>query len=171
MDKTRQALRSAFTRLVGERRYDEIKVADILARANVGKSTFYEHFRSKDDLLKSMMGGMLRTLARNAGDDYDAERLRGLLVHFWKNRRLGRAVFGVPLVTPMRRMLAAMIEEELAAGRAPRGNGIVRRLNAVQVAAGHLDLLHAWLSGEVSADIDDIAAALRGMARPAFGPR
>jgi len=166
MDKTHRALRSAFTKLVGERRYDEIKVTDILASANVGKSTFYEHFRSKDDLLRSMMGPMLRTLARSAGDDYDAGRLRGLLAHFWSNRRLGRAVFGVPLVMPLRRMLTAMIEEELA-GKKACGSGTARRLNALQVAAGHLDLLHAWLSGEVSADIDEIVTALRAMARPA----
>jgi AcrR family transcriptional regulator len=42
--KTRQALLGAFFGLVLERRYDEIKVADILERARVGRSTFYEHF-------------------------------------------------------------------------------------------------------------------------------
>jgi AcrR family transcriptional regulator len=166
MDKTHRALRSAFTKLVGERRYDEIKVADILVQANVGKSTFYEHFRNKDDLLKSMMGGMLRTLARSSSGNYDDDRLRRLVVHFWKNRRLGRAVFGVPLVISLRRTLAALIEDELAAGKADRGNCTARRLNAVQIAAGHLDLLHAWLSGEVTAEPEDIVAALRATAYP-----
>lgn len=49
--RTRAALFDALVALVRERDYATITVADILARANVGRSTFYAHFTSKDDLL------------------------------------------------------------------------------------------------------------------------
>ena len=49
IQRTRSALLQAFVSLLLEpRRYDQIKVGDIVERANVGRSTFYEHFRNKD---------------------------------------------------------------------------------------------------------------------------
>lgn len=39
--------------LIEETGYDRITVQDILDRADVGRSTFYAHYRDKDDLLES----------------------------------------------------------------------------------------------------------------------
>ncbi|SBV31818.1 protein of unknown function [uncultured Sphingopyxis sp.] len=41
----------ALASLLAERRYEAIRIADIRERADIGKSTFYEHFWSKDELL------------------------------------------------------------------------------------------------------------------------
>ncbi|MFC9893341.1 TetR/AcrR family transcriptional regulator [Nocardia sp. NPDC127579] len=49
--RTRQQLHQALVELMIERGYDRITVRDILERADVGRSTFYAHFRDKDDLL------------------------------------------------------------------------------------------------------------------------
>src|SRR5512145_3337249 len=51
--RTRQALSHALIALIQEKRYEAITVQDICDRANVGRSTFYAHFRDKDDLLAS----------------------------------------------------------------------------------------------------------------------
>jgi AcrR family transcriptional regulator len=51
--KTQDLLRSALRSLIGEKDYDAITVQEILDRANVGRSTFYMHFRDKDELLTS----------------------------------------------------------------------------------------------------------------------
>lgn len=50
--RTRNALYDALVALIRERDYDTIRVEDILDRANVGRSTFYAHFKSKDELLE-----------------------------------------------------------------------------------------------------------------------
>ena len=51
--RSRRAILSAFEELLAEKRYEQITVADIVERADVGRSTFYAHFETKDDLLRT----------------------------------------------------------------------------------------------------------------------
>lgn len=51
--KAREALRSALIALLTEQPYESISVQDIVTRAGVSRSSFYVHFRDKDDLLIS----------------------------------------------------------------------------------------------------------------------
>jgi AcrR family transcriptional regulator len=51
--RTRELLRSALVSLILEQGYEGVTVQDILDRADVGRSTFYAHYRDKDDLLLS----------------------------------------------------------------------------------------------------------------------
>jgi AcrR family transcriptional regulator len=50
--RTQQALMDALIALLAVKHYDEISIIDISDRANVGRSTFYAHYQTKDDLLK-----------------------------------------------------------------------------------------------------------------------
>jgi AcrR family transcriptional regulator len=51
--RTRMLLGEAFLRLIMEKPIEEITVQEVLDRAGVGRSTFYLHFRDKNDLLLS----------------------------------------------------------------------------------------------------------------------
>jgi AcrR family transcriptional regulator len=67
--KTQVALIGAFVELVLEKRYDAITIQDLLDRADVGRSTFYAHYRGKDDLLAKSFIGMLAMLDREIDRD------------------------------------------------------------------------------------------------------
>jgi len=53
VQRTRERLQKALIELIGERRYDAITIQDIVDRANVGRTTFYLHYSSKDELFMS----------------------------------------------------------------------------------------------------------------------
>ena len=62
--KTRQILREALLTLLKEKRYEDVSVQDIIARADVARSTFYVHYVDKDDLLTGSHG----IFAENLGE-------------------------------------------------------------------------------------------------------
>lgn len=51
-NRTRRQLSTALVDLVKEKRFDDITVQNVIDRADVGRSTFYSHFRDKDDLFQ-----------------------------------------------------------------------------------------------------------------------
>ena len=96
--RTRELLRRAFLSLLQEKGYDRITVQDILDRADIGRSTFYAHYRDKDDLLRAGFEDIRAALAaeRQAaeqGAPSKSELLQPLLAvfqhvgghrHFWE---------------------------------------------------------------------------------------
>ncbi len=51
IQRTCQSLRTALLELIKEKGYDAISIEEITERANVGRATFYLHYKDKEDLL------------------------------------------------------------------------------------------------------------------------
>ena len=57
--RTRRSLSRALVELMMEKRYTAITVQDVIDRADVGRSTFYAHYRDKEDLFLSQWKRLL----------------------------------------------------------------------------------------------------------------
>jgi AcrR family transcriptional regulator len=158
--RTRDELLAAFFKLVLSRRYHEIRIADILAASGVSRSTFYEHFASKDELLGASIEGPLMILANMVCNESSTRQVEGLLVHFWENRALARGLFQGAPQRAIRRKLIGCIESRLD-DCARNKLRIPRRLAAHALADGMFSPIVAWLLAEATCDARDLAAALQ----------
>jgi len=57
--RTSHSLTHAMVDLVTEKRFDDITVQNLIDRADIGRSTFYTHFRDKEDLFQTNWEGFL----------------------------------------------------------------------------------------------------------------
>lgn len=153
--RTRSAIVEAYNQLIRHRRQDSIRVCDIVARANVGRSTFYEHYRGADDVFMEAVSRPMAVLADTAAGDADAGRLEGLLTHFWDNRQRAREMLGGRQGERVARRLADLVEARLAGPFT-----IPVRLVAVQLAETAFAPVRAWLAAEAACPARALAEAI-----------
>jgi AcrR family transcriptional regulator len=63
IERTRERLGNAYVALIHEKPIEDVTVQDVLERASVGRSTFYLHFRDKNDLLLSQLEKFLEMMS------------------------------------------------------------------------------------------------------------
>jgi AcrR family transcriptional regulator len=68
IQRTRQALRKALMELIKEKGYDAISVEQITQRANLGRTTFYLHYKDKEDLLVDEFSELANERARTLSE-------------------------------------------------------------------------------------------------------
>lgn len=153
--RSRAMLREALLGLMRERGFDSISVQDITERAQLNRSTFYLHYRDKDELLTHVMRDMILELSRRShqlGDSPD--RLHRTLVEWFQHAaehselyhlmlgRSGMRAFSIQL----RKLLEQLMNLDM--GRP----GVVARLQGVPVpvmnrfmASAYMGVLEWWL--------------------------
>lgn len=156
--RTRNALIEAFNDLVLYERQRKIGVRHIVARANVGRSTFYEHYSSAEAIQLEAMSGPLAILADAAAGQGDAGRLATLLAHFWDNRQWAREAFPGRMGYRVTRLLAAMVEERLQSDGS--SDQLPKRLAALQLAEAALAPIRGWVSADASCSSEVLARSI-----------
>ena len=73
-NRTRRQLRDALLALILEKGFDAVTVEDITERADLGRTTFYLHYRDKEELLResleALVDDLISTIARTPMADW-----------------------------------------------------------------------------------------------------
>ncbi|MCH7586213.1 MAG: TetR/AcrR family transcriptional regulator [Acidobacteria bacterium] len=155
--RTKQRLNDALESLIIEKGYDKITVQDLIDRADVGRSTFYAHYETKDDLLVSWTQLAEDMDLHMAQEQTDAESIipsLALFRHLGEYHRLYRAMIGgggIDIVTEMihsRLLHHATFELERRA-KANRHTSIPIEVRAGFLASSLLALLTWWLDNDM----------------------
>ncbi len=99
--QTRKQLIETTLALVLEKGYDTITIQDITDRADLGRGTFYIHFKDKADVVWAAIQDMMRGMEKEGHRQFDPGMpqveyyaLRTIFRHAQNNRDLYRVVFG-----------------------------------------------------------------------------
>lgn len=156
IQRTRRAIFDGLRRLLFERRYDSIRTSDLIDASGVGRSTFYEHFRSKDEVLVAMIDPLFVPMADALTGRGSHEALTEILEHIWEQRAAARPMFEPPLLDRLQRKLAVLIQARMPT---PSG-GLPPAAVATGAACAHLAVLKMWLTGEISSPATALAEGL-----------
>jgi len=176
--RTRATLQGALNSLILKKGYETITIKDICDAANVGRSTFYAHYTSKDDLKRSGFEPLRRLLAdrqkealATRGDIKDRSFGFSLTMfeHARDHKDHYRALVGgrggtVSLGT-IREMLSGLVRDELAVAvdnNSP--DGIPRDLVVHYVVGAYMAVLTWWLDGGAKLSPQRIDAMFRRLA-------
>src|SRR3954470_4793055 len=134
--RTRDRLGDALIELLQQKSFDSITVQEVLDRAGVGRSTFYVHFKDKQDLFLSDVDEFLALFASlldRHGEPLDrVAPVREFCAHVAESRALHDALVASGKMQEMldlaREHFARTIESRLALNPRARGVSAERRV-------------------------------------------
>ncbi len=159
--KTRNALYDALVALILDRGYASITVEDILRRADVGRSTFYAHFTSKDDLLTRSLD-RLGAILRQAAGTQDGDWSLALFGHVAEYREIYHALSGVAAGDVLRDAIRRVVTD-FARDRIARDEELSAEIAVAHVAATFLTVTAWWLERRPSLTPAKADAAFRAL--------
>ncbi len=154
-ERTRQAIADAFAELLIERDYAEVTVAAVAERANVGRSTFYEHFKTRTDLLRHAIKPLFAVIATAVEPEGASPALIAILHYFHDNPAWARVA-----ATDQTRSVLLKVLTQAVEGRVQSPAHLPPAMLASQIAAAQFALLEPWIAGQSTLTPDTLAESL-----------
>ncbi|NTW11379.1 MAG: TetR/AcrR family transcriptional regulator [Chlorobiaceae bacterium] len=182
INRTRKLIQEALMSLIVERGYENVTVQDIIDRADVGRSTFYAHFRDKDELLISWFEH-LRTLFEQQQQELLDERKTGketgvnivldLFRHTGNHHRLYKAVAGRQsgemILKYLHRYLTALLLPILEEAVKKRPSlPIPVEVTVHHLVSSLLSLMTWWLDRNMPYPPEKMEGMFRALVRPSL---
>ncbi|HEY0936765.1 MAG TPA: TetR family transcriptional regulator [Trebonia sp.] len=173
----RERLAGAAFALFDERGYEQTTVDDITERAGLGRTTFFRHYRSKEDvifpdhdMLLAQVGERLRTSSHRTALAAVSDAVRLVLRHYIDEGDVARHRYALTSRVPAlrdreiasvaryQRLFREFIASWMADTAEP--DPLRAELMAAAVVAAHNYVLRRWLRGESPDPADEVDAAL-----------
>lgn len=151
--RTRHLLSAAFVQLMREKGYSAITVSDLIERANIGRSTFYSHYRDKDDLFVHELDRVIEVLSSGIQnpDEMPFFPSLGLFRHVGEEYELYKALVWTPgidlLIKHLQKSLSHRIEQGLQKNET--NSDIPVPILANFISSSFLTLLKWWLENKM----------------------
>lgn len=166
--RSRDRLGGAMIRLMQEKPFDEITVQEVLDRAGVSRTTFYAHYRDKEDLFLSdvdeFLEGAAAMLSRSKDPSGRVAPVHEFFAHVAEGRKLYDALVAAGRIDDFMELarghFARGIERRLADSE--RGREMEpARLSALAhaLAGAMLSLLSWWINRDMSmppSEVDEL---------------
>ncbi|KQY80878.1 TetR/AcrR family transcriptional regulator [Pelomonas sp. Root1444] len=167
ISRTQCALQQALLTLTERKDYEAITVEELCESANVGRSTFYEHFRGKDDLKRSgvrVLAARLKDmpLSYELAFSFSLPLLGHAKAHLRHIRALGRGRGREVSLQALTGVVHDQVERELLATRALPAAEL--ELATRFFAGAFMAVLVGWLDEGARLPAEEVDAAFRRLA-------
>jgi AcrR family transcriptional regulator len=144
--RTRTALYDALVSLIRRKDYALITVEDILAEANVGRSTFYAHFTSRDNLLERSLERLKALLVsvQEVGAEEGWDQARALFEHVSEYADVQAALSGGHGGAVLREAMDKVLADVLRGSMRGDGLGELPRELAIQHVVATFNTTLRW---------------------------
>jgi AcrR family transcriptional regulator len=179
--RTREMLQKALIELMNEREYDSIAIQDIVDRANLGRTTFYLHYNSKDELFMSCHEAIVRELHIGLSHPLSQEQylspempaeMPSTYQHLEERRALLYPIFqgkdSPMILRQIRERSAREIEADLRATFGEAESTIPLDLLANYLVGAQIGLMQWWLEKRRHDNAEALTQALRRLQRAAI---
>lgn len=177
--RTRAKLQQALKSLLHMKSYEHISIDDICKVAQVSRSSFYAHFRGKDDLKRSGLEALRRDhLARRSTEKFkpalENSALRSFAFdlfahardHLEHYRRLAGTRGATVILRKLKETATDLVRSEFSAGRKLKNSEPMEREAAVQFVVGaFMGVLIGWLDRGATLGVDRIDALFQRFVR------
>lgn len=162
--RTKSVIKQSLSELFHEKNYPDITVSDITKRANIGRSTFYRHYKSKAEVMVDFHKDMFSKLFSGLSIEelcHRPEPPKELVDFFITYQLLGRNHFSLIyklgndldyLITNINLALTTTVKEWLQKSYREKKNCIPLTILAQSIAASYSGLLMSWFSTYQSID-------------------
>jgi len=173
--RTRELLADALLALGAASAIDDLAVGDLAEGAGVSRSTFYQHFASKDDFLVRSWVNLLQATedacAQRFPDRADIIASKPLFHHVAQARDFVRSLIRSEIyprqMATGEEKLRAIAESNLAR-RMPHWSKERRRETAIYIAGGFVGLLRWWMESGLKRSPEDMQAAFERLSASAL---
>ena len=167
--KSRNAIHTAFAELLLERGFNSLTLNAVADRANVGRSTLYEHFHGKHDLLSPSLTAPLDVLASVVDAAAEKAAMMSLLAHVRQHQRIARTLLSWPLRRVVSNVLSGLVcarlKHTIKTSAEQVSPLIAVNAIAAHIAESQLAILEQWLFGCAECDAETLATAMRSSAQ------
>jgi len=172
--QTRKQLIDAADSLVLEKGYESVTIQDITDRADLGRGTFYIHFKDKEEAVWSAIEDGLRATEEDAHSQFSGSlppqpeyyAYRNIFRHAEKNKKLYRVMLGgqgsAVMTARVQKHVAAEFSRDLALlpGNAFSEAGIPIEILAQAVTGAAIQVVRWWLEHPNHNSADEMAGYL-----------
>jgi AcrR family transcriptional regulator len=173
--RTRSRLHAALGALIHRKPYDRITVSEILASADIGRSTFYDHFHDKHELLASSLRDLLRAAEVSAPRSSDAPQALlafslPLFEHIERHRDdAGKGLRHrgqTALHRHLERWLVEWMTQDPVSAKPHCRGAVTRELLARYLASNFVLVLEHWLGDTAPMPAAEADALFRALVEP-----
>lgn len=162
IQKTREAIRKTFEKMICEMDYEQISVKELTERARINRKTFYLHYNTLDDLLREIQNEMAQNfIKRTQGLNHPHDMDKITREFFLCSEELGKVGERITCSGNYKYISRKITNDIMnqtwkSETRSPSENPYIQNIIMTYVSQGTLEIYKQWVADGKKISLEDI---------------